>query len=55
MHPDRLTRPNVGRKPCEAQRVDGERILPSVSLPIAKPTKPAEEAEHEPALDPLDP
>src|ERR1700693_5449981 len=53
--PLRLTRPNVGRSPLVPQRVHGETMLPSVSVPIAKPTKPAAVAEAEPAEEPLDP
>src|SRR5262245_32266662 len=53
--PWRLTRPNVGRSPMTPQRIDGERIEPPVSLPIANPTRPAAVAAPEPADDPLDP
>src|SRR2546423_9629180 len=38
--PVRGTRPNVGRKPVVPQRVEGEEIEPSVSLPIEKPPGP---------------
>ena len=55
MQPCRLTRPNVGRKPDAPQARQGETMLPSVSLPIAKPTNPAATAEAEPADDPLEP
>src|SRR4051794_9857433 len=55
MQPCRLTRPNVGRRPEAPQARQGETMLPSVSLPSAKPTKPAATAEAEPADDPLDP
>src|SRR5437762_7865118 len=55
MQPWRLTLPNVGRKPVAPQRVQGETILPSVSLPSAKPTSPAAVAAAEPADEPLDP
>ena len=53
--PARLTRPKVGRSPEAPQRVDGETIEPSVSLPIANPTSPATTAAVDPAEDPLDP
>ena len=36
-------------------RFDGDTIDPSVSVPIAKPTRPAATAAAEPALDPLEP
>ncbi len=55
IQPCRLTRPNVGRRPVAPQARQGETMLPSVSLPIAKPTRPAATAEAEPADDPLDP
>ncbi len=41
MHPLRDTRPYVGRKPVAPQRSDGNVIEPSVSVPIAKPHRPA--------------
>ena len=53
--PWRLTRPKVGRRPDAPQRVEGETIEPSVSVPMAKPTSPATTAEAEPADEPLDP
>src|SRR5262245_22200226 len=53
--PLRLTRPNVGRRPTMPQRTEGERIEPPVSLPMAKPTRPAAVAAPDPADDPLDP
>ena len=53
--PARLTRPKVGRSPEAPQRVEGETIEPSVSLPIVNPTSPATTAEAEPAEEPLDP
>src|SRR5882762_681963 len=53
--PVRGTLPNVGRRPVVPQRVDGEEIEPSVSLPIEKPTKPAAVADAGPADDPLEP
>ncbi len=55
MAPDRLILPKVGRKPVAPQVVEGETILPQVSVPIAKGTKPATVAEAEPAEDPEDP
>src|SRR5438477_7167813 len=55
MQPYLLTRPNVGRRPVTPQRVQGETMLPSVSLPRAKPTSPAAVAAAEPADEPLDP
>src|SRR5579871_4115146 len=55
MQPCRLTRPNVGRRPVAPQARQGETMLPSVSLPIAKPTSPAAAAEAEPADEPLEP
>ncbi len=55
MHPLRLTRPKVGLSPVAPQARHGETMLPSVSLPIAKPTSPAAEAEADPADEPLDP
>ena len=53
--PKRLTRPKVGRKPTRPQRIDGDRIDPPVSVPIAKATRPAAVAAPGPADDPLDP
>src|SRR5262245_59281478 len=55
MHPYRLTRPNVGRKPVAPQRPQGAMMLPSVSLPRAKPTRPAAAAQALPAEEPLEP
>ncbi len=55
MAPWRLTRPNVGRNPVAPQRVEGDTIDPSVSLPTLNPTKPATVAEADPADDPEDP
>src|SRR6202162_554880 len=46
------TRPNVGRSPVNPQRMLGATMLPSVSLPIEKPTNPAAVAAAGPALDP---
>src|SRR5579872_913171 len=42
MQPCRLTRPKVGRRPVTPQRVQGDTMLPRVSLPMAKPTSPAD-------------
>src|SRR5512133_3690729 len=53
--PVRGTRPNVGRSPVVPQRVLGDEIEPSVSVPMEKATQPAAVAEAEPADDPLDP
>ena len=39
--PVRLTRENVGRSPVVPQCMHGETIEPSVSVPMAKPTRPA--------------
>ena len=55
MQPCRLTRPKVGRRPVAPQARQGETMLPSVSLPIAKPTSPAAAADAEPADEPLEP
>ncbi len=55
MHPARLTRPNVGRRPDAPQARHGETMLPRVSEPIAKPTSPAATVEADPADEPLDP
>ena len=56
MQPCRLTRPNVGRRPAGRRSArQGETMLPSVSLPMAKPTSPAATAEAEPADEPLEP
>src|SRR5256885_7802683 len=53
--PVRGTRPKVGRRPVVPQRVDGEEIEPSVSLPTENPTRPAAVADAGPADDPLEP
>src|SRR5215472_14770391 len=53
--PVRATRPYVGRKPVIPHRMLGPTILPPVSLPIAKPTRPAAVAAPGPALEPDDP
>src|SRR3954449_3834809 len=50
--PVRGTRPNVGRRPVTPHRIAGATILPLVSLPIEKPTRPAAVAAPGPALDP---
>src|SRR5689334_2878656 len=50
--PVRGTRPNVGRRPVTPQRIDGLTMLPPVSLPIEKPTRPAAVAAPGPALEP---
>ena len=50
--PVRGTRPNVGRSPVTPQRIDGETMLPPVSLPIEKATRAAAVAAPGPALDP---
>src|SRR5712671_2774685 len=50
--PVRLTRPNVGRNPVTRQTVLGPTIDPSVSVPMAKGTSPAEVAAAEPADEP---
>src|SRR5271169_5180029 len=55
MAPVRGTNPNVGRNPVVPQRVDGDEIEPSVSVPIAKATHPLAVAEAEPAEEPLEP
>ena len=55
MAPVRGTRPKEGRRPVTPQRVLGEEMLPRVSVPIAKPTHPAEAAEALPAELPLEP
>jgi len=55
MAPVRGTRPNVGRSPVTPFTVEGEEMEPSVSVPIANPTSPADVAEPGPALEPLDP
>src|SRR5580658_1541632 len=55
MAPLRLTRPYVGRSPTAPHSVLGETMEPSVSVPSAKPTSPADVADAEPADDPLEP
>src|ERR1700760_5037065 len=53
--PVRGTRPYVGRSPVTPQRIDGLTMLPPVSLPIEKPTRPAAVAAPGPALEPEEP
>src|SRR5256714_15301054 len=53
--PVRGTRPNVGRSPVVPQRVDGDEIDPSVSLPTENPTRPAAVAGAGPAENPPGP
>src|SRR5258706_1947135 len=55
MAPLRGTKPKVGRKPVQPQRVEGEEIEPSVSDPMLNATQPAAVAEAGPADDPLEP
>src|SRR5262245_22893499 len=55
MQPCRLTRPNVGRSPLVPHTREGDTMLPSVSLPMPKPTSPAAVAQAEPAEEPLEP
>src|SRR5580700_8764559 len=55
MAPVRGTKPKVGRSPVVPQRVEGDEMEPSVSVPRAKPTHPAATALALPAEDPLDP
>src|SRR5271154_6974801 len=55
MAPVRGTKPKVGRSPVVPQRVEGDEIEPSVSVPSAKPTHPAATALALPAEDPLEP
>src|SRR5437762_8016523 len=50
--PVRGTRPYVGRNPVMPQRILGLTMLPPVSLPIEKPTRPAAVAAPGPALEP---
>src|SRR5215469_10453324 len=53
--PVRGTRPYVGRSPVIPQRMLGLTMLPPVSLPMAKPTRPAAVAAPGPALEPEEP
>src|SRR5687768_14734371 len=55
MHPCRLIRPYVGRRPTTPQVLAGETIEPPVSVPTANPTRPAAVADAGPADDPLAP
>src|SRR4051812_21498936 len=55
IHPNRLTRPKVGRSPLQPQVRQGETMLPWVSLPRPKPTRPAVTDEAAPAEEPLEP
>src|SRR5262249_37583432 len=50
--PFRLTRPKVVRNPVTRHRVEGSTIEPIVSVPMAKPTRPAEVAAAGPQDDP---
>ena len=52
--PVRGTRPKVGRSPVAPQRVEGDEMEPSVSLPIENPTSPAAVADAGPAEEPLE-
>ena len=45
----------MGLKPVAPQVVEGETILPQVSVPMANGTRPATVAEAEPAEDPEGP
>src|SRR5271165_3028802 len=49
------TNPKVGRKPVQPQRLEGDAIEPSVSLPTLKTTQPAAVADAGPADEPLEP
>ncbi len=55
MAPVRGTRPKVGRRPVTPQRMEGLTMLPPVSEPMAKATRPAAVAAPGPALLPLEP
>ena len=55
MAPVRGTKPNVGRRPVQPQRVDGDEIEPSVSEPMLNATQPAAVADAGPAEEPLEP
>ena len=52
MHPNRLTRPKLGRNPQVLHTRVGETMLPRVSEPMAKPHRPATTAHALPAEDP---
>ena len=47
--------PKVGLSPVVPQTVEGETILPNVSVPMAKGINQAETADALPAEEPLDP
>src|SRR5438552_10535948 len=53
--PKRDTRPKVGRRPVTPLTTDGLTMLPRVSVPIEKPTRPAAVALPGPAEEPLEP
>src|ERR1700683_3929205 len=53
--PVRGTRPKDGLRPLTPQRVLGEEMEPRVSVPMAKPTHPADTALADPAELPLEP
>src|SRR5689334_21432396 len=55
MPPLRLMVPKVGRRPVAPQRVDGDVMEPSVSVPMVKGRRPAATEAAEPADEPLDP
>tara|TARA_B100000965_G_C19246216_1_gene606626 strand:+ start:481 stop:666 length:186 start_codon:yes stop_codon:yes gene_type:complete len=55
INPSVETELNVGLNPVTPHLVEGDTIDPSVSVPIANATKPAEAAEAEPAEEPLEP
>src|ERR1700693_3581545 len=50
--PRRLTRPLVGLMPTTPQALAGQRIEPSVSVPIASGARPAATPAADPELDP---
>src|ERR1700712_4462845 len=52
MIPERLTRPTVGLRPTMPQRVAGEMMEPSVSVPMATAQRLAATATADPELDP---
>src|SRR5258708_29043834 len=52
MAPARLTRPNVGGSPLRPQNPEGHRMEPQVSVPMAKPARPAPTTAAEPLDDP---
>src|SRR6202012_258145 len=53
--PVRGTKPKGGRRPGAPQRVEGDKMEPRVSEPIAKATQPAPTDDAEPADEPLEP